>query len=104
MTLVELKQLLDATGLPVAYSHFKKPESPPFIAYREVDSENFKADNRVFHKVRNVDIELYTSRKDPSIEIILEQLLDANDIPYDTTEIYIDDEKLFLKTYEVRLI
>lgn len=103
MTLIELKKILDATGYPVAYSHFNKAVDPPFIAYLVDNNPNFIADNKVYHKIKDVDIELYTVKKDESIENVLENLLDENELPYEPYEEYIESEKVFKKTYEVRL-
>ena len=106
MNLVELKRLLDATGFPVAYSHFTGTPipKPPYIAYLVTYSPNFKADNKTYHKINSVDIELYTLIKDLSAEKVLEDLLDEREIPYDSDETFIESEKLFQKIYEVRLI
>lgn len=104
MTLIKLNKLLKSLGIPVAYSHFNTPVKLPFITYSEAGSSNFIADNKVFKKVIDVDIELYTNKKDLEIELLLEQLLSDNEIPYDTVENYIDDEKVLQKIYEVRLI
>ena len=103
MTLAELKKLLDATGFPVAYSHFKEAMATPYICYLVTYSPNFKADNKVYHKINSIDIELYTDKKDPISELILEDILDANEIPYDSDEDFIESEQLFRKIYEVRL-
>lgn len=103
MTLAELNKLLKATGYPVAYSHFPEAKAPPFITYLVTYSSNFIADNKVHKQIQNVDIELYTNFKDLNVEAKLEAILDANEIPYNTTETFIDDEKLFQKIYEVRL-
>lgn len=62
------------------------------------------ADNKVFKKIDNVSIELYTSKKDLAAESKIEQILDDNEIPYETYEVYIDSEKLFQKVYETSLI
>lgn len=105
MTLIKLKTILDATGYPVAYSHFKEsPPSIPFITYLEFDSNNFHADNRTFKKVKNINVELYTDKKDLQAEATLETLLDSNDIPYETNETYIESEQLFQKIYEIGVI
>jgi NADPH-dependent ferric siderophore reductase len=102
MTFAELKNILDATGYPVVYSHFvSEPPGIPFIAYVEFDSSNFHADNRTYHKVRNINIELYTDKKDIQAEETIEALLDAHDLPYQTTETYIESERLFQKVYEI---
>jgi hypothetical protein len=104
MTLVELKQILESTGYPVAYSHFNSPQKPPFIVYLVDDTSNFFADNHVFKKIDNVQVELYTNKKDLQAEQRLEQLFFDNEIPWDSTEIFIQSEKLFQKIYEVRLL
>lgn len=104
MTLPELVQILKATGYPVAYSHFPSTQSIPFITYRESDSLNFQADNRTYQRVKNVDIELYTNKKDLTAESNLETLLDANDLPYEILETYIETEQLFQKIYTIGVI
>lgn len=68
MTLAELKKILDATGYPVAYSHFtatatKPVPLPPYICYLVDGSPNMMADNKVYQKVNDVNIELYTTKK-----------------------------------------
>lgn len=103
MTLIELKQILDATGFPVAYSHFDKVQIPPFICFLSSNSSNFFADSVVYQKIDNIQIELYTAKKDLAAEGKLEKVLDDNGIPYETIEIYIETEKLFQKIYEVSL-
>ena len=106
MELSELYLLLRRVGIPVTYSHFEEGQAPslPYICYLEVSTENFKADGKVFKKITDVDIELYTRKKELDIESVIEQLLNDNNIPWDSDEIYIQDEKLFKKTYEVRLL
>ena len=108
MTLGELNTLLKATGYPVAYSHFVETNNtpipnPPYITYLANDSSNFIADNKVYKKINNITIELYTDKKELVAEGKLESILDANEIAYQSYETYIETEKLFQKIYEVRL-
>ena len=108
MNLIELKNILDATGLPVAYSHFEETDSaplpqPPFICYITPYSSNFAADNQILHVINIVQIELYTDKKDLNVENNLEAILNANELPFSTTETFIDSEKLYQKIYEMRL-
>lgn len=67
MTLEELAGMLEKTGFPFAYDHFAEGESPdpPFICYLLPGSDNFAADGRVYFRISEVRIELYTDRKDP---------------------------------------
>lgn len=109
MTLGELKLLLNQTGYPVAYSHFKNTAenpapNPPFITYRVAFSSNQYADNKVYAKIQNAQVELYTDYKDLQIESTLEDILDANEIPYQTTETFIESQQLFQKIYEFGVI
>lgn len=109
MTIVEFKRMLDLAGMPVAYSYFKGTQDdpvppPPYICYLVDDSENLMADNKVYHKIIDVNIELYTTKKDLAAEAALEKVLDDHEIPYDTFETFIDSEDLFQKIYEVRLM
>lgn len=103
MTLADIYSILQATGFPVAYSHFDEMTPTPFITYLVSYSSNFMADNKVHTKIDNLQIELYTSKKDLESESKLENLLDENEIPYQTTETYINSENVFQKIYEVRL-
>lgn len=108
MTLAELKKILDATGFPVAYSHFtatsnKPVPSPPFICYLTPYSPNFIADNKVYVPVNEVQVELYTAKKDLAAEAQVEQALNNHDLPYDKSETYIDTENVFQILYEITI-
>ncbi len=109
MELVEFKQLLDRAGYPVAYFQFKATEStpapsPPFIVYYTPSTSNFKADNKVYSKITNITVELYTNYKDLAAEQKLESLLDENDIPWDWDETWIESEQLFQRIYDIGVI
>ncbi|MEC0037729.1 hypothetical protein P4L29_25540 [Bacillus cereus] len=109
MTLGELKKILESTGYPVAYSHFTETPgvpvpSPPYVCYFVDGSSNMAADNKAYHKINDVNIELYTTKKDLVAEAKLEQVLDDYEIPYESYGTFIESEKLFQKIYETRLI
>ncbi|WP_019243646.1 MULTISPECIES: hypothetical protein [Bacillus] len=103
MKLNELTKILKSTGYPVAYSHFSTAQKTPFICYKEAYSSNFIADNKVYRKTPNIDIELYTSKKDLVAEETLERLLDDHEIPYQTIETFIESENVFQRIYEIQL-
>ncbi|QWU46368.1 hypothetical protein [Bacillus sp. NP247] len=106
MTLGELTKILEATGYSVAYSHFTAPvPKPPYICFLVDGSANLMADNKVYHKINDLNIELYTTRKDSVAESKLEQVLDDHEIPYDSSfEGIIETEKIYQKFYETRLM
>ena len=100
----EMISILNETGLPFAYDHFAEGESPdpPFITFLLPGSDNFSADGRVYLKVDVVHIELYTDEKNPGTESLVEDVLDAHDIFYEKTEVWIESERLYevLYTFE----
>ena len=107
--LVDVRAILESSGFPVAYHSFVESENaplpkPPFIVYLVTSSPNFKADNKVLKRIDNVQIELYTDRKNLAAETKVEQALDGAELPYNSTESFIESEQLFQKIYEVRLI
>lgn len=106
MTLAELYTILDRTfPNKVAYNAFPEREVPemPFLCIVETRTDNFGADNKVFHKRHDVDIELYTKTKDITTEQTLEDALDAVPIFYNATDTYLDDEKCFERIYEIEV-
>ena len=101
----DLVKLLEETGIPYAYDHFAEGESPdpPFICYLLPQSDNFSADGKVYLKVSNVNIELYTDSKDLAVEQKLEAVLDTHGIFYDKTEVWIESEKLYEVLYSFEM-
>ena len=97
----ELLQILSETQIPYAYHHFAEGESPepPFICYLLPGSNNFSADGKVYYKINEVHIELYTDLKDLAVEQQLEDMLDKRGIFYNKSETWIESEKLYEVLY-----
>lgn len=103
MTQAELHTLLETTNLQVAYHHFKTTQVPSYIVFLRSYDNNISADNKVWSKAKNYQIELYTNKKDLVTELILETVLDGADIFYSTSETYIDTENLYQIVYEIQI-
>ena len=97
----KLLELMAEIDIPSAYDHFAEGESPdpPFITYLLPGSDNFAADGKVYFRITEVHIELYTDEKNPEVEALVETVLDAHGIFYDRTEVWIDSEKLYEVLY-----
>ena len=93
----KLVSYLQEMGVPFAYDHFAEGEAvdPPFICYLLPASNNFSADGKVYFKVNEVHIELYTDKKDLSAEQKIEAVLDKYGIFYEKSEVWIESEKLY---------
>lgn len=103
----ELLKMLGEMQIPFAYDHFAEGESPdpPFLCYLLPGSNNFSADGRVYYKISEVHIEVYTDLKDLSVEAAVEAVLDEHGIFYNKSEILIDSDKLYevLYTFEMEV-
>ncbi|MBQ5522124.1 MAG: hypothetical protein IIT86_04815 [Oscillospiraceae bacterium] len=97
----KLLELMAEIDIPSAYDHFAEGESPdpPFITYLLPGSDNFAADGKVYFRITEVHIELYTDEKNLEVEALVETVLDAHGIFYDKTEVWIDSEKLYEVLY-----
>lgn len=104
---MDLKDLYDnlKTVFPTAYLDFpeeEKPE-PPYICYYDTGTDNFVADNKVYHIVLAVNVELFTKQKDEAAEAAVEAVLDALDLPWEKTPEFLEDENIFLVTYTMEV-
>ncbi len=105
MTHEEVMEMVGKMGLPFAYHHFVEGESPepPFAVFLYPNSSHFAADGKVYFKARRLNIELYTDRKDVSLEEWAETVLDGYGIYYEKSEVWIESEKLYEVLYEMEV-
>lgn len=100
----DLFQLLSTLNIPVAYDHFtsNKNVRPPFVVYREISPQTFKADGITYYRPYDFEIELVTEIKDVNLQEQIETLLTNNKIPYDINdEIWDEDERIYHNFYEI---
>lgn len=99
--------MIAGIGLPYAYDHFTKKESPghpPFICFIYPESDNVFADDRVYQKVKQLRVELYTDEKDLDLEEAVENALDAAELCYESNETYLNSEKMYMVTWDMDVI
>lgn len=99
MTRKELIDILKKTGYPIRYNSFKTPPSTPYLIYLATDTDNTFADNKVYEKNTNYQVELYTDKKDFDVQENIENLFDEYEIPWESSEAYIKEEKLYQVIY-----
>jgi len=93
---------LKSTGLPCAYSHFKKPQKPPFVVYIGNGQETDAADNTWYHRQNSYQIEYYYTEKNEANETAIENALLSAGYQYEKSEdAYIEDQGLFVIYYYV---
>lgn len=106
MTEQEVYQMVQEIGFPVAYHHFEEGQSPepPFAVYLYPGSNNFSADGTVYQGINQLDIELYTDKKDLEAEKKVEAVLKKYGFFYQKNETYLTSEKVFEVLFETEVL
>lgn len=106
MTYTEVLQMLEETGMQVAYRFFPEDSDPrlPYIAYYYPNRDDFSADNINYVKVEALNIELYTENKDFTSEQMVESVLTAHGLFFQKTESYLDSEEMYEVLYETEVL
>ena len=102
----KLLEIISEIDIPSAYDHFGENESPspPFITYLLPGSDNFSADGRVYFRISEIHIELYTDEKDFALEKTVETLLNANELVFRKEQTYLDSERMHETIYTTEVI
>ena len=105
MTYDDITNMLKEAGLPLAYDHFAEGESPepPFLIFLFPGSDNMFADNGVYFKISQLNMELYTDKKDTELEEKLEDILTTHEIPWEKSEVWINSEKMYEVLYQTEI-
>lgn len=99
MTLEELKTRCEAQGFQYAYGVFKHPVEPPHLVAITQASNNFKADDKVYLKKAQIQLDYTYIDKDIEEQNKIEDII-LGDIPWDKTEeTYLSDEHIWQVSY-----
>nr|DAN99189.1 MAG TPA: hypothetical protein [Caudoviricetes sp.] len=99
---INVKAMLEETGLKVAENCFLKPPALPYIVFLE--NSNFSgADNKICLLKRDITVELYNSRINREKEKEVEEILIKNSIEFSKERTWIDSEKIFQTVYDFNL-
>lgn len=106
MTEKEVFQMVKEAGFPAAYHHFEEGQSPdpPFLVYLYPGTNNFSADGAVYQGINQLDMELYTEKKDLEAEKKVEAVLKKHGFFYEKNETYLESEKMFEVIYETEVL
>lgn len=93
---------LQSTGLPCAYSHFKKAQDPPYIVYIGSGQNYMDADNTHYYRQNTYQVEYYFTTKNETNEASIENALLAAGYNYTKSEdVYIQEEDVFVIYYQI---
>ena len=99
---INVKGMLEETGLKVAENCFLRPPALPYIVFLE-NSNCSGADNKICILERDITVELYSSRINREKENELEEILIKNYIEFSKERTWIDSVKVFQTVYEFNL-
>lgn len=95
-------EILESTGLPCSYSHFRKDQAPPYIVYIGDGQDQFDADNTHFWHDNRYQVEYYFTKKNEEAESEIENKLLENSYLYEKSEdVYIESEDVFVIYYYI---
>ena len=108
MTVEQIKEMLNEMGLPYRYNHFTQKEMKdnplPIIVWNVPGTSNFFADGKSYHKIKQLEIELYTEEKDWDLEEKLEKILDEHGVAWEqTASEYLQSETMWESLYEMEV-
>jgi len=104
MTLKEVANIAKAAGVPMAYDHFDEEPAPPYLVYYYPSENDPMADGENYANIRALTFELVMDKKDFELEEDFEdELRDAGIAWYKSTD-YIEDEKVYMTTYETEVL
>lgn len=92
MTLKEIYSKLKSLNIPVAYDHFNSAQTPPFCVYT-ISDDISGADLKNMLRNRSVRLELYTDKKNETLETEVENLFNEYEMSKET--IWIQSENMF---------
>lgn len=99
---MSIYQTLQGTGLPCAYSHFKKAQQPPYIVYIGSGQNYMDADNTHYYRENTYQVEYYFTTKNETNESAIEDALLGAGYNYQKSEdVYIEDEDVFVIYYQI---
>lgn len=106
MTYKQIAAMVSEIGIPAAYYQFPEgtEQATPFVCWYVDGTDNFAADDHVYAEVVNLVIEVYTDNKDFQLEQTVARILDAADLVWDRTEIWIDSERMIQETYNMAVL
>ena len=103
MGLEQLKETLEASGLPVTYREWTEGEVPPlpWICYLTEETKNLFADGVVYYSFDFVAVELYTRFKEPQTEKKVESVLSG--FHWKKSQDYLSTERCYITIYEIEV-
>lgn len=96
MTEVEIKTMLEQSGISVFRGHAPVGVSVPYMVYNVTYPDNLGADNVTYFKIPQVNVELYQTTPDITVRENIEAILTENELYYTEDEADMEEQGLFI--------
>jgi hypothetical protein len=102
----DIAPILEQTRLPVTYGYWPEGHAPklPYLVWYLPGSVNMAADDAVYQRIDDLNVELYTKTKDFATEAAVEAVLDGAGLVWDKEETYLSDEHMYEVLYTMEVI
>lgn len=104
MTLEELKTRCESLNIPYAYGNFVEEQTPPFLVAVVTNTNNFRADSKVYIKILQVELYFVYKTKNRLIEQQIEDTV-LNGVQWEKEdEDYNSQEKVWQIRYTFSIL
>ena len=104
LNLIQMIRHLNTLSIPSFYDHADVGQALPFIAIHTSQPQGFRADNVSYQRRWDFRIDLYAVKKDLELEAEIEALLDSLEIPWESSEQYLDEQSCWEIEYEFTIM
>lgn len=100
MTYSDFAKKIKTFKHPTYEAEFPKSVKTPFLVYLKGNCEKITADGAIVLQQDEVFLELYTERKDTSLQTELEEFLKSNGLSFKMKDrLWISEEKFYMTSY-----
>ena len=101
--IMDVYERLCGTGIPFSFNHIPREKTPPlpYGIYLTERANPFYADGQVYFLFGHLQVELYSGKKDPTLEAEVENALSG--LAWTKEEEFLSNEKCYLVTYELEV-
>ena len=97
--MIDVKTMLEESHIPVYRGHAPVGTKVPYMVYHEDFSNNFGADNVVYMKVPQYQVDLYQTTPNLLVRETIENILTENGFYFTSDEADMESQSLFLTIY-----
>ena len=104
MTLKEIADMVNGTGITNRFDHFTESPAPPYVVFYLPAQNDFMADNCNYVGRAQLHIDFFAKTRDITNEGKIETALRGAGLTWYKTTDFLSDEMLYQTTYETEVL